>query len=137
MVPWGVVCEDVEQISVLGWGGPALLPRPTQGTSRAETRHRLLTKNFTASNKFWDPGVLRARFWSKIVCLEAPGRCPGFLTPGPLPAGALSISTHYWLQMLRQGPSVLICWKWLMPRQLVQDLLPHKPSLFCAPVLLL
>jgi hypothetical protein len=37
--------------------GPDLLPRPTQGTSRAEIRHRLLTKISTVPDKYWEPGV--------------------------------------------------------------------------------
>jgi hypothetical protein len=36
----------------LGGAGP-----PPQGTSQAETRHRLLTKICFVSNEFWDPGV--------------------------------------------------------------------------------
>ena len=45
----------------------------------------------------------------QILCLEAPGSCPGFLgqTPGPLPDGAASISTLHWLQLLRQESSVV------------------------------
>jgi len=61
------------------------------------------------SDELWDSGVPCVRFSSNIYkCLEAPGSCPGFLSqaPGPLPAGAVSISTLPWLQMLRQGPLV-------------------------------
>ena len=38
------------------------LPRPTQGTSRAETQHRLLTNFFTGADEFWDPGVPCEKF---------------------------------------------------------------------------
>ena len=41
---------------------PTGLPRLTQATPRAETRHRLLTKTFTMSDEFWDPGVPCAKF---------------------------------------------------------------------------
>jgi hypothetical protein len=45
----------------------------------------------------------------QLLCLEALGSCPGLLShaPGPLPDGAASISTLSWLQILRQGPSVV------------------------------
>ena len=48
-------------------------------------------------------------FQERVPCLEAPGSCPGFLSqaPGPLPAGAVSISTLILLRMLRQGPLVV------------------------------
>jgi len=91
-------------------GGPDLLPRPIHGTSRAETQHRILTKSHTAPDKFWDPGVLYVKFWSKILCLEAPGSCPGFLSQAPWPhtSDAASISTLSRLRMLRQGSLVVL-----------------------------
>ena len=55
------------------WGGLALLPRPLHGSSRAGTRHRLLTKHFTAPDKFLDPKVPCVKFWRQVLCLEAPG----------------------------------------------------------------
>ena len=98
------MCGDEGQIFV--WEGPELLPRPTHGTSRAVTHHRLLTNNFTVSDKFWEPGVPCVKFLSNILSLEAPGSCPGFLSQAPraLPDGAISISTLSRLRMLRQGP---------------------------------
>ena len=116
MGPWGAVCENVMQHVVLG--GPDLLFRPIHGSCQAETRHWLLTKIFTGADGFWDPGVPCVKFSSNILCLKAPGSCPGSLSqaPKPLPAGAVSISTLSlpagevsistlsWLRMLRQGP---------------------------------
>jgi len=58
MGPWGAVCDDVEQFFVFD----LFLRLTTQGTSRAETQHRLLTKTFTGADKFWDPGVLCVKF---------------------------------------------------------------------------
>ena len=45
----------------------------------------------------------------QVLCLEAPGSCPGFLgqASGPLPVVAVSISTLFWLRMLCQEPSVV------------------------------
>ena len=61
-----------------------------------------------------------AKLLSNILCLEAPGSCPGFLSqaPGPLPDGAVSISTLHWLQMLCQGPLVVF---WLQSSRLTMQ----------------
>jgi hypothetical protein len=50
----GAVGPDSQQ--VLKYFTKQVLHRPTQGTSQAETRHRLLTKTIVAKT-FWDPGV--------------------------------------------------------------------------------
>ena len=43
-------------------GAKQVLARPTQGTSQAETRHRLLSKAFTVAEMFAGPGVQYEKF---------------------------------------------------------------------------
>ena len=67
----------------LFWEGPDLLPRPIHGTSRAETRHRLLTKSFTGADEFWDPGVPCAKFSSNQFRFKSPRKLVKIPQLGP------------------------------------------------------
>ena len=78
----GVRCVKMSSNNLF-WEGPDLLPRPIHGTSRAETRHRLLTKNFTAPDKFWDPRVPCVKFLETSFMFGSSRKLPLISQPGP------------------------------------------------------
>jgi len=64
-------------------GGPALLPRPTQGTSQAETRHRLLTKLSIVSDKILGPWGAVCKVLETSFMFESSRKLPRISQPGP------------------------------------------------------